>query len=101
MADSLSEACTPLKQAYDTCFNAWFEGYLEPAVAVRNQQNSREVYAKQKAEEFEAKCGKLWVSYKSCIQGALKEKGIDDMLKQAREEHPLKEAVPVPSSPSK
>ncbi|KAF8812782.1 hypothetical protein BYT27DRAFT_7273261, partial [Phlegmacium glaucopus] len=24
---------TPLKQTYDSCFNSWFEGYLEPAVS--------------------------------------------------------------------
>lgn len=30
---SLSPDCTPLKQRYDTCFNAWFEGYLQPNLA--------------------------------------------------------------------
>lgn len=34
MADSLSPECTPLKKDYDTCFNAWFAGYLEPAVRI-------------------------------------------------------------------
>jgi hypothetical protein len=29
---SLSPQCTPLKQRYDGCFNAWFEGYLQPAL---------------------------------------------------------------------
>jgi len=29
---SLSPKCTPLKQRYDSCFNAWFEGYLQPAL---------------------------------------------------------------------
>jgi len=29
---SLSPKCTPLKQQYDSCFNAWFEGYLQPAL---------------------------------------------------------------------
>jgi hypothetical protein len=29
---SLSPECTPLKQRYDSCFNAWFEGYLQPAL---------------------------------------------------------------------
>jgi len=31
MASSLSPQCTPLKHAYDQCFNSWFEGYLQPA----------------------------------------------------------------------
>ncbi len=69
MADSLADGCTPLKRSYDTCFNAWFEGYLEPAVAVGSiGPKEREAYSKQKAQEFEANCGKLWVSYKACVQ---------------------------------
>lgn len=66
MASSLSPECTPLKKAYDSCFNAWFEGYLEPAVAAKPEE--RALYSKQKAEEYEAKCGSLWTEYKGCIQ---------------------------------
>ena len=29
---SLSPSCTPLKHRYDSCFNSWFEGYLQPAL---------------------------------------------------------------------
>lgn len=35
---SLNPECTPLKHAYDSCFNAWFEGYLKPAVVAADQQ---------------------------------------------------------------
>jgi TRIAP1/MDM35 family protein len=66
MADSLSPECTPLKSKYDTCFNAWFEGYLEPAVAVSSSERS--AYSKEKADEFEAKCGKVWGQYRACVQ---------------------------------
>jgi len=68
MAHSLSEACTPLKHQYDSCFNAWFEGYLEPAVAISPTPQRRAEYSKQKAEEFQQKCGKLWDSYRDCVQ---------------------------------
>jgi TRIAP1/MDM35 family protein len=68
MAASLSSECTPLKTAYDSCFNAWFEGYLEPAVAASASKEQRTAYSKQKAEEYEEKCGKLWSSYKDCLQ---------------------------------
>ena len=34
---SLSPACTPIKQRYDACFNAWFEGYLQPALDTANR----------------------------------------------------------------
>ncbi|KAI9634738.1 uncharacterized protein MKK02DRAFT_37617 [Dioszegia hungarica] len=30
--ESLSPECTPLKHRYDSCFNSWFEGYLQPAL---------------------------------------------------------------------
>lgn len=29
---SLAAECTPLKRTYDSCFNTWFEGYLQPAL---------------------------------------------------------------------
>ena len=32
---SLDPQCTPLKHRYDSCFNLWFEGYLQPALDVR------------------------------------------------------------------
>jgi TRIAP1/MDM35 family protein len=67
MAESLAPQCTPLKTAYDACFNSWFEGYLEPAVAA-SQTADREAYSKKKAEEYQQKCGKVWDEYKTCIQ---------------------------------
>ena len=69
MAHSMSEACTPLKHAYDACFNAWFEGYLRPAISESNSTpEQRAAYSKQKADEYEAKCGKIWREYKDCVQ---------------------------------
>ena len=29
---------------------------------------ARMEYSRQKAEEFEEKCGKIWRSYRSCVQ---------------------------------
>lgn len=91
MSSSLAPECTPLKHEYDTCFNAWFEGYLEPAVAASTSVEKRTAYSKQKAEEFDRKCGGVWESYKACVQKAVKEKGLDQLLVQARDEYPLKE----------
>ena len=70
MAQSLSPECTPLKHAYDSCFNTWFEVYLEPAIAhSRNlSEGQRNEYAKKKAEEFERTCGNVWRQYKGCVQ---------------------------------
>lgn len=68
MAHSLEERCTPLKLEYDSCFNSWFEGYLEPAVSVSASPESRGEYSKSKAEEYERKCGKIWASYRDCVR---------------------------------
>lgn len=134
MAHSLSPECTPLKHAYDACFNTWFEGYLEPAIAHSKgvPQGQRNEYAKKKAEEFEEKCGVVWAQYKECVQvsvmpffslyacgfedaskrsahariglvfgarwlmlpclqKAVRDRGLGDLLEQARQENPLRE----------
>lgn len=70
MAQSLSEKCTPLKREYDSCFNSWFEGFLEPAVAASKDPEKQAEHSKRKADEFHEKCGKVWESYKACIQVA-------------------------------
>jgi TRIAP1/MDM35 family protein len=67
MAESLSSECTPLKHAYDTCFNAWFEGYLEPTTSQKPQADQSQ-RAKEMAAEYEEKCGKLWTGYRECVQ---------------------------------
>ncbi|KAJ7099483.1 mitochondrial distribution/morphology family 35/apoptosis [Mycena belliarum] len=100
MADSLSPECTPLKKTYDSCFNAWFEGYLEP-VASSTTDAQRIAHYQQKAKEFEDKCGKVYAEYQSCIQSAVKQKGIEPLLQQAREEHPLLAPPPPAVHPSK
>jgi len=68
MSQSLSPECTPLKQTYDACFNSWFEGYLEPAIAASSSPQATAAYSKKKADEFDQKCGKLWQNYKACVQ---------------------------------
>ncbi|KDR66164.1 hypothetical protein GALMADRAFT_259621 [Galerina marginata CBS 339.88] len=98
MSQSLSPQCTPLKQQYDSCFNTWFEGYLEPAVTASKSPETRAAYSKKKADEFQEKCGKIWEQYKTCVQSAVKEKGLDTLLEQAREENPLVDPIPPPSS---
>ncbi|KAI0360273.1 hypothetical protein OH77DRAFT_1444854 [Trametes cingulata] len=94
MSQSLSEECTPLKRKYDACFNAWFEGYLEPAVSASATPEQRTKFAQQKAAEFESSCGKIWQEYRECVQKAVKDKGLDVLLDQSRSENPLKEAPP-------
>ncbi|KAF8515312.1 mitochondrial distribution/morphology family 35/apoptosis [Hysterangium stoloniferum] len=100
MASSLSAECTPLKLEYDACFNAWFEGYLEP-LASGSTAEQRQQRTAQKAKEYEERCGKIWESYKSCVQRAVKEKGLMELLEQAQQEDPLVEPPPPPESPER
>ncbi|KAH9948050.1 mitochondrial distribution/morphology family 35/apoptosis [Amylocystis lapponica] len=100
MALSLSEECTPLKQEYDACFNAWFEGYLEPAVSASASPEQRSAFSQQKAAEYERNCGKIWTQYRDCVQKAVKEKQLDVLLDEARQEYPLKDPPPPPSDRS-
>ncbi|KIM54359.1 hypothetical protein SCLCIDRAFT_17698 [Scleroderma citrinum Foug A] len=100
MAQSLSPECTPLKHAYDSCFNSWFEGYLEPAVAHSKNlsEGQRNEYTKEKAEEFERNCGAVWRQYKGCVQKALKDRGLDELLEHARLDNPLRKPPPPPAT---
>ena len=68
MASSLLEECTPLKRKYDACFNAWFEGYLEPAVSASVTPEQRTKFSQEKAAEFERSCGAMWREYRDCVQ---------------------------------
>ncbi|CCM00457.1 uncharacterized protein FIBRA_02490 [Fibroporia radiculosa] len=98
MAHSLAEECTPLKREYDACFNAWFEGYLEPAVSAAAKQEERSKFSQEKAAEYERSCGKIWTSYPHAgIKKAVKDRGLDSLLEQAREENPLKDPPPPPA----
>ena len=68
MSQSLVDECTPLKRKYDACFNAWFEGYLEPAVSAGANAEQRTKFEQEKAAEFESSCGKIWQEYRACVQ---------------------------------
>ncbi|KZV85323.1 hypothetical protein EXIGLDRAFT_623208 [Exidia glandulosa HHB12029] len=98
MSSSLTDACTPLKTKYDSCFNAWFEGYLEPVVKATSDE-SRKALQKAKAEEYERNCGAMWTDYRDCcIQRAVADKGLTQLLEDARRENPMQNP---PSPPNK
>ncbi|OJT02785.1 hypothetical protein TRAPUB_6641 [Trametes pubescens] len=94
MSQSLNNECTPLKREYDACFNAWFEGYLEPALSSAANAEQRTKFAQQKAAEFESSCGKVWQEYRKCVQPVhfgglvLWGGGVDVHLSPARPEKP-------------
>jgi len=49
---------------------------------------------KDKAEEYDRKCGQVWKSYRECVQRAVTNKNLDQLLKEAREDNPLKDPPP-------
>ncbi|KAJ5094392.1 hypothetical protein N7456_010253 [Penicillium angulare] len=66
MAASIAPECNDIKEKYDTCFLKWYsEKYL------RGNTKSND-------------CDELFGKYKSCLHKALKDKGIDGMLDDAR-----------------
>ncbi|KAJ9148601.1 hypothetical protein NKR23_g4832 [Pleurostoma richardsiae] len=77
MAASLAPECNEVKERYDTCFLKWYsEKYLRGA---------------GKADENE--CANLFKDYQKCLNTALKQRGIDKLLDEAREDNKDNDAV--------
>lgn len=66
MSASIAPECNEIKEKYDTCFLKW---YSEKYLRGHHQTNE---------------CEELFVKYRTCLTKALKEKGIDTMLDEAR-----------------
>ncbi|BCS03424.1 uncharacterized protein AKAW2_70302A [Aspergillus luchuensis] len=66
MSASIAPECNDIKEKYDTCFLKWYsEKYL------RGNTTSND-------------CDELFKKYRACLNLALKERGIDTMLDDAR-----------------
>ncbi|ELR10278.1 hypothetical protein GMDG_04664 [Pseudogymnoascus destructans 20631-21] len=75
MSASLAPECNEVKERYDTCFLKWYsEKYLRGNGATDE-------------------CAGLFKEYKTCLTGALKSRGIDKMLADAREDHKENDAA--------
>ncbi|KAF2433657.1 hypothetical protein EJ08DRAFT_628257 [Tothia fuscella] len=68
MSASLAAECNEVKERYDTCFLKWYS----------------EKFLRGNAQTDE--CAPLFTQYKTCLNKALKERGIDKMLEDARED---------------
>ncbi|KAF7857870.1 uncharacterized protein EAF02_011237 [Botrytis sinoallii] len=75
MSASLAPECNEVKERYDSCFLKWYS----------------EKYLRGKGTTDE--CESLFKDYRKCLTGALKERGIDKMLEEAREDHKEHDAV--------
>ncbi|KAK4166576.1 mitochondrial distribution/morphology family 35/apoptosis, partial [Cladorrhinum sp. PSN259] len=70
MSQSLAKECNELKERYDTCFLKWYsEKYLRGISTSDNNE-----------------CAGLFKEYSKCLHTALKERGIDKLLDEARED---------------
>ncbi|KAG5980887.1 hypothetical protein E4U55_003528 [Claviceps digitariae] len=70
MSASLAPECNEVKERYDTCFLKWYsEKYLRGA------------------EKDNQECAALFNDYQKCLGVALKEKGIDKLVDEAREDN--------------
>ena len=74
MSASLAPECNEVKEKYDTCFLKWYsEKYLR---------------GNSSADE----CESLFKQYRTCLTKALKDRGIDTMLAEARQGTPETDA---------
>ncbi|KAF2760695.1 hypothetical protein EJ05DRAFT_507954 [Pseudovirgaria hyperparasitica] len=69
MSASLAPECNDVKERYDSCFLKWYS----------------DKFLRGNAKEDE--CAPLFKQYKSCLDKALKERGIDTMIQEAREDN--------------
>lgn len=69
MSSSLAPECNEVKERYDSCFLKWYsDKYL-------------------RGESTTDECQSLFKKYKACLDKALKERNIDSMLEDARNDN--------------
>ncbi|KAH7029133.1 mitochondrial distribution/morphology family 35/apoptosis [Microdochium trichocladiopsis] len=77
MSASLAPECNEVKERYDTCFLKWYsEKYL------RGNGNTKD-----------NECDSLFKDYQKCLTVALKEKGIDKLIDEARQDNKENDAI--------
>ncbi|CAM1504043.1 Fc.00g016340.m01.CDS01 [Cosmosporella sp. VM-42] len=70
MSASLAPECNEVKERYDTCFLKWYNSeYL------RGQERDNK------------ECADMFKDYQKCLSVALKDRGIDKLLDDAREDN--------------
>ncbi|KAI0391554.1 putative mitochondrial distribution and morphology protein [Xylariaceae sp. FL0594] len=71
MSASLAPECNEVKERYDSCFLKWYS----------------EKYLRGNGNAGNNECSELFKSYQKCLNVALKERGIDKLLDEAREDN--------------
>ncbi|KAI1842368.1 hypothetical protein JX265_001784 [Neoarthrinium moseri] len=70
MSASLAPECNEVKERYDTCFLKWYS----------------EKYLRSNGKTDDNECANLFKDYQKCLKVVLKEKGIDKLIDEARED---------------
>ncbi|KAK6842860.1 hypothetical protein PG990_005202 [Apiospora arundinis] len=70
MSASLAPECNEVKERYDTCFLKWYS----------------EKYLRGNGNTDDNECATMFKDYQKCLQVALKERNIDKLLDEARED---------------
>lgn len=69
MANSVNPECNSYKRRYDSCFNTWFEQYLNLASPATPTSTAVDPEAlRKKGAELNTKCGDLFKIYRTCIE---------------------------------
>jgi len=69
MSASLAPECNEVKERYDTCFLKWYSEKFLRGTATTDE------------------CKPLFEQYEKCLGKALKARGIDTMLREARDDN--------------
>ncbi|EPE03339.1 mitochondrial distribution morphology protein [Ophiostoma piceae UAMH 11346] len=85
MSASLAPECNDVKEKYDTCFLKWYSEEFLKSSSTTSQSKE--------------KCDALFKSYQTCLKGALKSKGIDKLVEEAREDHKEADSLYIQKKP--
>ncbi|KAJ4387716.1 Mitochondrial distribution and morphology protein 35 [Gnomoniopsis smithogilvyi] len=77
MSASLAPECNEVKEKYDNCFLKWYS----------------EKYLRGLGKADDNECSTLFKEYQSCLGVALKQRGIDKLLDEAREDNKENDAT--------
>ncbi|ORY58775.1 mitochondrial distribution/morphology family 35/apoptosis [Pseudomassariella vexata] len=77
MSASLAQECNEVKERYDTCFLKWYS----------------EKYLRGNGKTDDNECAGLFKDYQKCLKVALKDRGIDKLLEEAREDTKENDAI--------
>ncbi|SNX88056.1 uncharacterized protein MEPE_06767 [Melanopsichium pennsylvanicum] len=69
-----------------------------------HDETDMEARKKQIMERYDSDCGRLFKDYQACVKKAVTERGLDDLIQQARKENPFpfdhqRQADPRPNNP--